>query len=250
MADLDLQRVTDEVICIRRRSYQTCSYLVQGRDGIVLIDASMRSDAKDVAAALKLVKSEFTAIRAILVTHWHNDHAAGAGKAQQLSGAPVYYHEAEAPYLNSSNSGTSLAARVSTFVPEWGPLVLLKGLLREGPPRNVRATRFVSDGDEPVGGFEVVHTPGHTPGHLSYYYRPQRILFSGDAVAVVRGKVRFMARAVTPDLPSARASMLRCLSSEAEIVCPGHRHPVTGVQPQFLELKKRIEKEPGWPILG
>lgn len=60
MGDLDLQHVTDEVVCVRRRSYQTCSYLIRRPDGVVLVDAGMRSKAEDVAAALRFVNSDFS----------------------------------------------------------------------------------------------------------------------------------------------------------------------------------------------
>lgn len=68
-----------------------------------------------------------------------------------------------------------------------------------------------------------------TPGHVSYFYRPERALFAGDALAVIGGRIRFMARPVTLDLEAARHSLERCLALQSQIVCPGHRAPlVTG----------------------
>ena len=84
---------------------------------------------------------------------------------------------------------------------------------------------FCADGELAEGAFRVLATPGHTSGHVAYLYEPARILFCGDALAVVGKKLRLMARPVTPDRVLARASALRCLHEEVEIICPGHRAP-------------------------
>jgi glyoxylase-like metal-dependent hydrolase (beta-lactamase superfamily II) len=140
---------------------------------------------------------------------------------------------------------------LSDLIPEWGLFVLFKGLLGEATPEAVAATAFVAEGDILFQDFEVVATPGHTPGHVSYYYRPERALFAGDALAVVGARVHFMARPVTPDIPEARASMRRLLSLDVEILCPGHRGPLTkdvGVLCQ--EMAQYIDRGEPWPFLG
>ena len=74
----EVRRVSDSIICLRRASYQTCSYIVQMADGLVIVDAGMSSDGSDVQTGLKALSATAADIRAILLTHWHNDHAAGA----------------------------------------------------------------------------------------------------------------------------------------------------------------------------
>ncbi|HEX5323452.1 MAG TPA: MBL fold metallo-hydrolase [Capsulimonadaceae bacterium] len=130
-------------------------------------------------------------------------------------------------------------------------LVLFKGLLGEATPNAISATRFVQDGEILLEDFEVIATPGHTPGHVSYYYCPEKALFAGDALAVVAGKVHFMARPVTENLELARASMLRCLSREIALICPGHREPLTqNVERECREMAQYIEHGGRWPLLG
>jgi glyoxylase-like metal-dependent hydrolase (beta-lactamase superfamily II) len=251
MGDLEVFAVSDAIVCLRRRSYLTCSYLVRGAAGLVLIDAGMSSEARDVEGALRFISAEFSEIRAVLLTHWHNDHSAGAARTAELAFAEVYYHAGEAEYLALPGKPGRFADRLSALVPEWGPFVIAKGLLKEGPPAPVRATGFVEDGQLLFGEFVVVHTPGHTPGHVSYLHRPTGALFAGDALAVVGGEVRLMARSVTPDRESARASVLRCLGLEVELLCPGHRRPLTeDVRPSFERLRERLERDAAWPIFG
>lgn len=49
----EVRRVSDSIVCLRRASYQTCSYIVRIGGGLVLVDAGMDSDAADVHAGLR-----------------------------------------------------------------------------------------------------------------------------------------------------------------------------------------------------
>jgi len=99
--------------------------------------------------------------------------------------------------------------------------------------------------------FLAMSTPGHTPGHMTYYYRPEHALFAGDSMAVVADDIHFMARIVTPDLNAAKESMLRCLALDIKILCPGHRGPMTkDVQKKCLKMTELIANNAPWPLLG
>ena len=242
--------VTTGAYCVMRRSYFTCSYLVDTGDGLVAIDAGMKSTGSEMLSAIAEIGRTPRDVRAILLTHWHNDHAAGAAVLAKMSGAEVHYSSVESPHLGGDLASTGIRGRLSALVPETGPLVLLKGLLGNAPEQPVEATRFVRDGDV-VRGFEVLDTPGHTRGHLSYYYRPRRTLFAGDALAVINGQLRFMSRPVTEDRDAARASMQRCLSLPIDFICPGHREPMTrNTQSECARMKAHLDGNGRWPLLG
>lgn len=243
--------VSPNIWCVRRVSYLTCSYVIKASAGVVFVDAGMDSEGADMHFALDALNLPVESVKAILLTHWHNDHAAGGQVLQQQAGAAVYYHEGDAPFFQRATAHPGFRGWLSDVIPEWGLFVLFKGLLGEATPRAVAATRFVQDGEILLEDFEVVATPGHTPGHISFYYRPERALFAGDAMAVVDEKIHFMARPVTPDIESARQSMLRCLKMDIDILCPGHRAPLTtGVQEQCQQMAAHIEAGKEWPLLG
>jgi glyoxylase-like metal-dependent hydrolase (beta-lactamase superfamily II) len=243
--------VVEGIWCIRRPSYLTCSYAVTTSSGIVLIDAGMDSAAADLFAALAVMGQPASAVKAILLTHWHNDHAAGAQAMQRAVNCPVYYHAAETPYLTRESARGGLRGWLAKRIPEWGVFVLLIGLLGEAVPEAVTAGEHVVDGQIIAEHFEAIYTPGHTPGHTSYYYAPAKALFAGDALAVVGGRVRFMARPVTPDLPLARESMRRCLERDIRILCPGHREPLTqDVESRCAEMRRHLDEGGKWPLLG
>ena len=244
-------RVSDAIWCLRRPSYLTCSYAVRMDDGVVLVDAGMDSRGADAQALLRAMGATEESVRAILLTHWHNDHAAGASAIQRLCRCPVYYHAHEAPWLSRRTARVGLRGWLAKRIPEWGIGVLFIGLLGEAVPEAVAATEYVRDGQVIVGAFEVIETPGHTVGHVSYYYRPERALFAGDALAVIDGRVRFMARPVTMDLAQARASMERCLAREIAILCPGHREPLTEqVAQRCDEMRRYLAAGGPWPLFG
>jgi glyoxylase-like metal-dependent hydrolase (beta-lactamase superfamily II) len=211
----------------------------------------MDSRGADVNIALDQSRNSIESVQAILLTHWHNDHAAGAEAVRRSSGAAVFYHEGDEPYFAGRTARRGLRGWVSEIIPEWGVLVLAKGLLGEATPRPVAATRLVRDGEVILDDFLVIETPGHTPGHVSYYYKPERALFAGDSLAVVDGRIRFMARPVTEDIYRARASMEKCLGLGIDILCPGHRNPLmNNVAAECSRMKEYLMSGGPWPLFG
>jgi glyoxylase-like metal-dependent hydrolase (beta-lactamase superfamily II) len=219
--------------------------------GTFAIDVGMDSDAEDFLQGLKAVGIAPEQLKAILLTHWHNDHSAGAAFLKRKFDVPVYYGAGDEPFLTRQTTTHGIRGWLGKHVPEEGVLVLLRGLLEEAAPEGVSANHLVIDGEIIEGCFRVLATPGHTGGHAAFVHEPTRSLFCGDALAVVANRLRLMARPVTPDLPATRASALRCLREEVEFICPGHRGPlVENVREECRQLGKYLEGGGRWPLLG
>ncbi|MEO5858681.1 MAG: MBL fold metallo-hydrolase [Pyrinomonadaceae bacterium] len=228
-----------------------CCYLVRTQNGVVLIDAGMSTDAEYLLSICETSFGPDARITAILLTHWHNDHSAGTADVAFRTAAPVYFNEIEYPYFSGVTKRGGAGSAIADRIPEIGPFVLLKGLLGNSVPRPVEPTGFVRDGEEVLGEFLVIETPGHTGGHTSYFHRPTGALFTGDALAVVGKKLRLMSSFVTPDKSRALESAIRCLDRDVTLICPGHRYPLTeGVgheRSRFLEL---LSTRDSWPLFG
>ena len=88
---------------------------------------------------------------------------------------------------------------------------------------------LTGDSGVPVRGFRAVHTPGHTPGHVSYLLeRDGGVLFAGDAASGGGGKVRRTPRMLTDDVATANASVVRLAGLEFEVAVFGHGSAVRG----------------------
>src|SRR5918992_2629972 len=104
-------------------------------------------------------------VEAILVTHCHFDHIGAVAPVAKATGAPVYCPEIEVPVL----------ADIMSFVP-WPGF---------GPFESYDADETVKGGEKlELAGFEidVLFTPGHSPGHVTYAIPDEKALFSGDVL--------------------------------------------------------------------
>jgi glyoxylase-like metal-dependent hydrolase (beta-lactamase superfamily II) len=243
--------VTEGVWCFRRPSYVAYSYIVSTAVGIIAIDVGMDSGAQDFAEGLNQIGIAPDRVKAVLLTHWHNDHSAGAAFLKRKFGVRIYYHAGDQPSFTRETAAQGIRSWLGKRVPEEGVLVLLRGLLEEASPEAVDADHLVTDGEIIEREFRVLATPGHTNGHVAYVHEPTQTLFCGDALAVVARQLRLMARPVTLHLPSARSSALRCLREQPRSICPGHRHPLTAnVAQECRRLLEYLESGGRWPLLG
>ncbi len=148
-------------------------------------------------------------VEAILVTHCHFDHVGAVAPMARFTGAPVYCPRLEVPVL----------ADIMSWVP-WPGI---------GPFESYDADHTVEGGERlELAGFEidVLFTPGHSPGHVSYSIPAEQALFSGD--------VLFQGSVGRTDLPGGDhqrllqsiGELLDALPDETRVL-PGHMGETT-----------------------
>jgi hydroxyacylglutathione hydrolase len=181
-------------------------FLVRPAGGEKLLVVDPGEEAERILAA---VEASGAAVEAILLTHCHFDHIGAVAPLAKATGAPVYCPEIEVPVL----------ADIMSFVP-WPGF---------GPFESYDADETVKGGEalELAGlTLDVVFTPGHSPGHVSYAVRGEDALFSGDVL--FQGSV---GRVDLPggDWPTLLASIGKLLDAHSEetVVHPGHMGPTT-----------------------
>src|ERR671939_651464 len=138
------------------------SYLVRrdGADSAIFVDPGDEADR-----LLNAVEALGVKLEAILLTHTHIDHVGAVAPLAKATGAPVWVPEIEKPVL----------ADINTYVP-WPDL---------GPFESWEAEHTLTGGERlELAGFEidVLFTPGHSPGHVTYSIAGEAAVFSGDVL--------------------------------------------------------------------
>lgn len=203
----------------------------------LLIDAGVTGMcARKIKESARLRFGHDARAFAIVLTHGHFDHIGAVEQLCREWDCPVFAHIDELPFLN----GTRSYPRPDPWA--GGMMSLLSPALPRGPSDLGNYLRALPlDGALPgMPGWRWIHTPGHTPGHVSLFRRADRLLVSGDAVITTRQESAYAALIsqspemhgppayFTPDWESARRSVERLAELEPETVVSGHGHAMRG----------------------
>lgn len=175
---------------------QDCLIIDPGDEGQKLINRIRQSKLKP---------------QAILLTHAHFDHIGAVDDVREAFGIPVYMHKKEQHWLgNPDLNGSGKYAQLPNY--EIAP-----------------ADYFLTPAKEVVIGrftFEVVHTPGHSPGSISFLFHEDRVAFVGDTLFRRSiGRTDLVDGNETLLLKSIHDHLLTL--DEDTIVYPGHEEPTT-----------------------
>ncbi|OPH00055.1 MBL fold metallo-hydrolase [Chryseobacterium mucoviscidosis] len=178
--------------------------LLNDQEMTILIDTGFPGQFEDLRAAIEMAGVSLDKLNAVILTHQDVDHIGNLPEILQTCGneIKVYAHELDKPYIQ-------------------GELPLLKDGHLENPPKgNVSDTLI--DGQELsfCGGIRVIHTPGHTPGHISLYLKESKTLIAGDSMYSVDGILAGIHAPTTPDMNSARLSLKKYLDLDiTSVIC-------------------------------
>jgi glyoxylase-like metal-dependent hydrolase (beta-lactamase superfamily II) len=145
------------------------------------VDTLFDHDAQVILDQIRALGKQVGDVKHILLTHGHRAHLGGLARLKELSGATVYSHPWEADIVSGDRpqQGVDLLPRANSLA-VWPILFLgtLAAPLSQHKPCPV--DQLINEGDQ-IGPIRVLHTPGHTPGHLAFYWQERRALFTGDA---------------------------------------------------------------------
>lgn len=167
-----------------KRGYLKAGYskaaIVDDGDGLIVIDTLYDADARDILDEIKRMGKKPADIKHIVLTHAHRGHLGGLASLKRLSGAPVYAHPWEADIISGDRGRQEPSFFVFTPIQTY-PIIfvgrLTAGLTKHDP---LAVDHMIGDGDQ-IGPLQAVFTPGHTPGHMAFYWPERRTLISGDA---------------------------------------------------------------------
>lgn len=199
----------------------------------VLIDAGLPGRAQEIIGAAEARFGAGSRPEAILLTHGHADHAGSALKLAEAWDVTIYAHHLELPYLTGRSS-----------YPPADPTVggAVAFLSRFFPARSNDLGKRVHElptGKIPgLTGWEWIATPGHSPGHVSFFRPSDRVLICGDAVGSVNmdswsGLLTGRQRLSPPPTPftldwvAARSSIDQLAKLRPNVIGCGHGAPIS-----------------------
>lgn len=208
-------------------------WLVRGALGWTLVDTGMHTgdSLRAFEGALATVGIGFRDVARIVCTHHHMDHFGTSGPLHERTGAEIWLHplEAERAAAAASHAGEDAAWFRRVGVPDVPPEKRMPGMRTIVGNLYCPAIpdQLLADGDElPIGDgrwFDVVWTPGHTPGHCVLLLQPDRILFVGDhLLPKITPHVGIQPGGPENPLGDFLASHEKIKRLDARLVCPAH----------------------------
>jgi glyoxylase-like metal-dependent hydrolase (beta-lactamase superfamily II) len=189
-------------------------YLVEDGNKLTLIDTGLPRSDKKIEKYIENLGRKPTEVSTIVLTHFHIDHVGSAKKMKELTSAKVAVHEADADYV---------AKKRAPPKPKNLMMKALGSVVKAAP---VDIDIVLKDGDK-VGRLVVIHTPGHSEGSISLLDTERKVMFVGDAVRFIDGKVQGPPPRFTPDEAKAKESIGKISTFDFNIMLSGHGQPLT-----------------------
>ncbi len=210
----------------------------------VLVDAGLPGTAGRIAATAGQRFGADARPAAIIMTHGHFDHVGALRALAARWDVPIYAHELELPYLTGRSDYPPPDPTVGGGAMAW-----LSWLYPKKPiDLSARVWALPVDGRVPeMPGWRWMHTPGHSPGHISLYREADRLLIAGDAFVTTKQESAITALMkpqevhgppvyFTPDWQAARRSVEALASLHPAVAATGH-----GVPMQGAELERELQ---------
>ena len=197
------------------------AFLVEGDDGLTLIDAGYPGKEAAVFGAIRGIGRSPDQLKHLIFTHSHPDHIGRAAAIVRETGARTYMHPFDIPIAEIGGPFRPLRA-----APGLSRRLMCKLFFH--PDQRLDPVAI----DQPLtpgeilpiaGGIEVIHTPGHCAGQVALLWRPGRMLFAGDVCMNIMGlgdPVGF------ESLEEGRASQRKLASLSFDAAGFGHGEPI------------------------
>jgi glyoxylase-like metal-dependent hydrolase (beta-lactamase superfamily II) len=209
-------------------------YLVEDGGRVTIVDAGAPAYRPQLDRGLAFLGRTTADVAAVVLTHGHSDHIGFAEQVRTELGIPVYVHRDDEEL---TTTGKAMGKREASLVPylrrphAWK---LMGHLGTAGKPKPVQQVTTFADGDEldVPGRPRVIHTPGHTSGHVALWLESQRVLVAGDLLCTLnpltgaRGP-QLMPRGLNLSSATMLDSLTRIEKLDAGVVVVGHGEPWT-----------------------
>jgi len=177
---------------------------------LVLIDAGFPGQIDEITKAIEEEGFKAENLTHLIITHQDWDHIGCITELQNLApNLQVLTHEDEAPYIDGRIMPIKLAARLADYNNLSAEIKEVCDIQKAHYDSNkIKITNELQDGTTlPIcGGIEVIHVPGHTPGHIVLRLKESDIIVCGDACNIRNGQLMGSDPVYTFDMEQAEAS--------------------------------------------
>ncbi|MGH8949186.1 MAG: MBL fold metallo-hydrolase [Acidimicrobiia bacterium] len=203
-------------------------YLVEDAGKVTIVDAGLPGLWDELEPELAAMGRSLDDVRGVILTHGDTDHIGFAERLRRERGLPIFVHE-----LDSKAARGEVKKEIKWGKVKVGPLLrFLTYSARRGGMRITPVSEVVTFTDGQIldlpGAPVVIHTPGHTPGSVSFHFPTVQAVFVGDMMTtghVLTGAVGPQPAPFTLDTDQALASLDRVEVLQAKWVLPGHGAP-------------------------
>jgi glyoxylase-like metal-dependent hydrolase (beta-lactamase superfamily II) len=190
-------------------------------DGVAtLVDAGIPGTSETLLSYLDEIQLAPQAVRRVIITHHHVDHVGGLPEIVKLTRAEVWAHSEDAPVIDGRVPRDEipperLEAMLAHLAPEQRAAALERMKQMMGVP-GVRIDLSLVGGEElcVLGGVQILHTPGHTPGHLALFLPALSLLIAGDLMRYDGDSISASRHGSASDPSEALASARRAAALE------------------------------------
>ena len=217
-----MKQITKHLYQISLGSVNT--FLVED-NGLTLIDTGFKNSRDKIFQAIRNGGKNPDDIKQIILTHSHPDHSGSVADMKRTLEVPVYAHPDDA-ILVEAGIGGRLPHQPSPGLANW---IIYRIFIKDSPNETemCRIDERIQDGDIlPIaGGIEVIHTPGHSKGHVSLLLKKDRLLIAGDICANMFG---LDLSTVYEDRHLGVQSILKVAAYDFDTAVFGHGKPLIG----------------------
>lgn len=207
-------------------------------NGLTLIDAGYPGYAGKIFNAIQKGGKDPDQIKTIIITHAHPDHVGSLAAIAQKQAVEVIAHPEDAEMIEK---GYALRKHVKP-----APALFYKIMTRlfldvdKGDVEPTQVTQRVNDGDIlPIaGGIEVIHTPGHSAGHIALLYKKDRVLIAGDICGNVMGLGYSI---IYEDYDLGMRSILKAATFDFDVAVFGHGKAI--MKSANTKLKAKFQRK-------
>lgn len=222
--------------------------VIWDNDSVILIDTGFPGQLPKIREAIEKEGVPFNKLNMVILTHQDIDHVGSISDIlkELPNKVKVLAHEEEKPFITGEKQPVKLAQLESSldYLPENMKTVYEK--LKAGFQNSrVNVDNTLTDGEELpfCGGITVIHTPGHTPGHICLYLKHWKILIAGDILRVEGGLLIPAVESTNFDRDSNIKSMEKLMKYDIENVICYHGGLYKGnANNDIAELTKNLQK--------